>query len=72
MLPPAEAAGASLAKDGNPIFTDSKQIASYAADSVAALCKAGVLSGMEDGSFQPTGAATREQAAKIICMLYHK
>ncbi|MBU5451283.1 discoidin domain-containing protein [Acetivibrio sp. MSJd-27] len=66
----AEAAGVSLAGGSNLIFTDSKEIASYAADSIAALFKAGIINGMEDGSFQPEGFATREQAAKIMCMLY--
>ena len=68
----AESAGVSLSEGSNPVFTDSKEIASYAADSIAALSKAGIINGMEDGSFQPEGFATREQAAKIICMLYNK
>ena len=36
---------------------------------VQTLQRAGVISGMPDGSFQPYGTATREQACTMLCML---
>lgn len=43
-------------------FTDAGSIAAYAQIAVQTLQRAGVISGMPDGSFQPYGTATREQA----------
>lgn len=53
-------------------FRDSSEISGYAAEAVAALQQAGILSGMEDGSFAPAGTASRAQAAKIIAGLMDK
>ena len=36
---------------------------------VAALLKAGIVSGKSDGSFAPTDNATRAEAAKMIAVL---
>lgn len=47
-------------------FTDYAEIADYAKEAVAGLGGAGVIGGMEDGSFAPTANATRAQAAKMI------
>ncbi len=49
-----------------PAFTDSDSIASYARDAIASLCTAGILKGMEDGSFAPLSSLTRAQAAVML------
>ena len=36
---------------------------------VEALQRAGVISGMPDGSFRPRDTATREQACVMLCLL---
>ena len=50
-------------------FTDESSISAYALPAVQALHRAGVISGMPDGSFQPLGTATREQACVVLCTL---
>ena len=50
-------------------FTDESSISAYALPAVQALHRAGVISGMPDGSFQPLGTATREQACVVLCAL---
>ena len=50
-------------------FTDADSIAAYAQIAVQTLQRAGVISGMPDGSFQPFGTATREQACVVLCAL---
>ena len=47
-------------------FDDDGQIADYAKDAVAALHNMGAINGVTDTTFEPTGLATRAQAAKII------
>ncbi len=47
-------------------FTDADSIAEYAAEAVDTLQQAGIINGMEDGSFAPAATATRAQAAKIL------
>ena len=56
---------------GNPAitFTDEADIADYALPAVEALQRAGVISGMPDGSFRPRDTATREQACVKLCLL---
>lgn len=49
-------------------FNDAKSIADWAMDGVSVLYQNGIISGI-NGSFMPDSAATRAQAAKIICML---
>lgn len=50
-------------------FTDADEIGDYAKDAVAACQKAGLINGMEDGSYQPKATATRAQVAAIISRL---
>lgn len=47
-------------------FADASQIDDYAKESVSKMQAAGIVSGYEDGSFNPTGKATRAEAAKMI------
>ena len=56
---------------GNPAitFTDEADITDYALPAVEALQRAGVISGMPDGSFRPRDTATREQACVMLCLL---
>ena len=56
---------------GNPAitFTDEADIADYALPAVEALQRAGIISGMPDGSFRPRDTATREQACVTLCLL---
>lgn len=51
---------------GGALPGDLGQTADYAADAVAAMFKAGVLSGDENGDFQPQSQLTRAEAAKMI------
>ncbi len=51
-----------------PVFTDEHEIADYAEDAVKILAAAGILNG-SDGKFAPTDNLTREQAAKVLCMI---
>lgn len=53
-------------------FRDNEEIDGYAAEAVDVLQRAGVISGMEDGSFAPTKTASRAQAAKIIVGILEK
>ncbi|CAG7633533.1 hypothetical protein PAESOLCIP111_03475 [Paenibacillus solanacearum] len=65
MLAPAMALGAEAVK--------LKDIAdSYAKTEIQALVDAGIVSGYEDGSFQPTKAMTRAELAKIIVLALGK
>lgn len=47
-------------------FVDDASISAYAKDAVTALGGAGILNGMEDGSFAPKGALSRAQAVKAL------
>ncbi len=47
-------------------FTDYDTIAEYAREAVECLAGAGIINGMDDGSFAPTAQATRAQAAIMI------
>lgn len=47
-------------------FSDADEIADYAKESVETLANAGVINGMTETQFQPTGNLTRTQAAKLI------
>ena len=51
------------------LFTDNEKISSYAAEAVSRMQRAGVISGMGNGSFEPLATANRAQAAVIICNL---
>lgn len=48
------------------IFTDSDIIANWAKDAIEYAQMRGLVSGLPDGSFQPTRTATRAEAAQII------
>ena len=48
-------------------FADAKDIQYW--DAVATLTKLGVVSGKDDGSFEPAGNVTRAEAAKMIAVL---
>lgn len=50
-----------------PLFTDNNQIANYAQTAVSRFVQAGIISGRPDGTFDPTGNATR---AELAAMLY--
>ncbi|MCH5212935.1 MAG: S-layer homology domain-containing protein, partial [Oscillospiraceae bacterium] len=47
-------------------FSDAWNISEYAVNAVNTLSAAGVINGMEDGTFAPKATATRAQAACII------
>ena len=61
--------GVQLNQTAVTAFTDESSIAAYALPAVQALHRAGVFSGMPDGSFQPYATATREQACVVLCEL---
>lgn len=56
-----------IAPENDDVFTD---IASYgwAKEAIEALWQKGILSGNGDGTFEPAGKLTREQAVKIVCL----
>lgn len=47
-------------------FTDESSIADYAKDAVITLYESGVINGVGDNRFDPTGTANRASAAKIL------
>ena len=61
-----------LAGTGSLSFHDASAIDAYATASVQAAVAAGYLSGFPDGTFQPQGATTRAQAAKVLAMALQK
>ncbi|WP_337101091.1 S-layer homology domain-containing protein [Paenibacillus sp. YIM B09110] len=50
----------------NISFTDQSQFAAFAEEAIAALGKAGLVSGVGNGSFAPLANATRAQAAQLL------
>lgn len=61
-------------EDPNPegegrTFADRNEIADYAAESVTAMTKLGVISGDSDGYFHPEDHATRQEAAKMVYLI---
>ena len=65
----ASAAGAVLEGSGKiDVFTDRDSISDYAYEAVDAMASAGIINGMEDGSFAPFESASREQCTKVICL----
>lgn len=62
-------AGRSAANNGSAGFADDSAIADYAKDAVYTLRSTGVMQGDENGNFNPTAAANRAEAAKVICAL---
>ncbi len=70
----ADYAGIKLSEETPAVtFTDSAQISAYAAPSVAALQRAGIICGAQnpDGSYSyyPAAFATREQACKVLSLI---
>lgn len=53
-------------------FTDAAEIASYSVEAVEMLYTANVISGYEDGSFNPTANLTKAEAATVIFKLLNK
>lgn len=51
-------------------FTDKTSIDQYALEAVTSMQQAGIIDGMEDGSFAPADHSTRAQAAKIVYGLF--
>lgn len=51
-------------------FSDKDLISDYAKHAVSALTKAGLISGLDDNTFNPAGDATRAEAAKMIYGMY--
>ena len=54
-------------------FADDSAIAGYAKTSVSAMQKAGIINGNKSGKsyyFKPVDNATREEASKMLCVLY--
>ena len=47
-------------------FADNDSIASYAAEAVKILQRAGIVSGLDENNFGPLETATRAQVAKIL------
>ena len=58
--------GISLPDKAEELFSDDNEIAGFAKEAVYAMKNAGIVSGMEDGSFAPKQSCTRAQAAKIL------
>lgn len=53
-------------------FSDMNAISEWASEYVQFASYAGLMSGMEDGSFQPHGSATRAEAATVISRMLKK
>ena len=63
----AEAMGYTLPKTREAVtFADSASIADWAAESVRAMQMAGVIMGKDKNCFDPTGTATRAEAAAVL------
>ena len=45
---------------------DENEISAYASNGVKTLYKLGVISGYEDGTFKPSGSATRAEVAYMV------
>ena len=54
------------------VYTDCAQIADYAKGAVAAMLKAGYISGFTDQTFHPQDSLTREQMAQILYNIFEK
>lgn len=55
---------------GELTFDDSDQIASWAREAVAAITAAGIMNGVGNGNFDPTGVYSNEQSALTLLRLY--
>jgi hypothetical protein len=60
--------GKNLSSDIPPtVFSDEGQMGALTRDAIYALQRAGVISGMGDGSYAPKSSATRAHVAQIFC-----
>ena len=59
------------AKGNENGFKDEKNIATWAKESVKEMERLGVVSGMEDGKFEPKSAFTRAQVAQVLYNIDH-
>ena len=59
-------------EDGDSVFTDEGDFASWTIASVNAAAKAGIVTGYPDGDFRPTANATRAEAATMVKRLLDK
>ena len=63
----ASVMGASLAQSQGAVsFTDGGSISAWAADSVTAMQRAGIVKGDSAGTFRPRGSATRAETATML------
>ena len=51
------------------VFADDSAIADYAKESVLAMRSLGIISGDENGNFNPNQFASRQEAAKMISQM---
>ena len=61
-----DALGKNFEKKCDVSFKDDSYISEYAKDAVYMLAEAGIVSGNENGEFNPSAKATRAEAAKIL------
>ncbi len=59
--------GAGQGTTAENAFADSSQIADWAKEAVSYLKNAGILSGDEQGNFNPWNATTKAEIAKVVC-----
>jgi hypothetical protein len=55
-----------------PVFSDEKNVSSWALDNVKFMAKQGFIAGVGENRFDPKGTATREQAVAIALRVYEK
>ncbi|KUP26213.1 hypothetical protein AWJ19_23535 [Paenibacillus sp. DMB5] len=53
-------------------FTDSGQVAAYAAEDLAAMVELGLMNGQGNAALNPKGATTRAQAAQVLYKIYQQ
>ena len=62
----------SLAYSSSSRFSDHEDIRPYARESVEYMASKGVINGMGNNMFSPSGTLTKEQAIAIACRMYDK
>jgi hypothetical protein len=68
-----QAAGLDVNGSGNAIpYHDASAVSGYAKEAIAALNKAGIMTGKGNGIFDPQSLATRAEAAQIIYRLFRQ
>ncbi len=66
----AEYKGLDVSAAADAAFTDADTISAWAVQDVKNAVALGIISGMDDGSFQPKANATRAQAATMLAQLW--